>query len=72
MQHTVNTGLANSRIGRIGSAARVSTQTKTASAAAEATNSPMITGEAHAYVPPPQLVASVSPDAPRPTNRMPA
>ena len=36
MQQTVNTGLANSRMGRIGSAARVSTQTKTASAAAEA------------------------------------
>ena len=48
MQHTVNTGLANSRIGRIGSAARVSTHTKTASAAAEAANSPMITGEDHA------------------------
>ena len=32
MQHTVNTGLANSRIGRIGSAARVSTQTKATSA----------------------------------------
>ena len=48
MQHTVNTGLANSRIGRIGSAARVSTHTKIASAAAEAANSPMITGEDHA------------------------
>ena len=32
MQHTVNTGLANRRIGRIGSAARVSTQTKIARA----------------------------------------
>ncbi len=72
MQQTVNTGLANSRIGRIGSAARVSTQTKTASAAAEPTNRPMITGEPHAYSPPPQLVASVRPDAPRPTSRMPA
>ena len=48
MQHTVNTGLANSRIGRIGSAARVSTHTKIARAAAETTNNPMITGEDHA------------------------
>ncbi len=72
MQHTVNTGLANSRMGRIGSAAWVSTQTKTASATAEATNKPMITGEVHAYSPPPQLVARVSPEAPRPTNAMPA
>ena len=32
MQHTVNTGLANSRIGRIGSAAWDSTHTKIASA----------------------------------------
>ena len=48
MQHTVNTGLANSRIGRIGSAARISTHTKTASDATEPANSPMITGEDHA------------------------
>ena len=72
MQHTVNTGLANRRIGRIGSAARLSAQTNMASAAADATNRPMITGDPHAYSPPPQLVASVSPEAPRPTNRMPA
>ena len=45
MQHTVNTGLANSRIGRIGSATWVSTHTKIASARAEAANSPMITGD---------------------------
>ena len=72
MQHTVNTGLANSRIGRIGSATRVSTHTKIASARAEAANSPMITGEDQAYVLPPQLVASVSPDAPSATKTIPA
>src|SRR5690349_3191401 len=71
-QQMVNTGLANSRTGRIGSTARDSTQTKTASATAEAANSPMITGDPHAYSPPPQLVASVRPEAPTPTNRMPA
>ena len=72
MQQTVKTGLVNSRMGRIGSAARVSTQTKTASAAADAANNPMITGEPHAYSPPPQLVARVRPEAPRPTDTMPA
>ena len=72
MQQTVNTGLAKSRMGRIGSAARVSTQTKRASAAAEAANKPMIIGDPHAYSPPPQLVARVSPEAPTPINRMPA
>ena len=39
-QHTVNTGLANSRIGRIGSAARVSTQTKMASATSRGREQP--------------------------------
>ena len=63
MQHTVNTGLLNSRIGRIGSAARISTHTKIASATTEPTNSPMIVGEVQAYSVPPQLVARVSPDA---------
>lgn len=72
MQQTVNTGLVNSRMGRIGSAARVSTQTKRAIAAAETANKPMIIGEPQAYSPPPQLVARVSPEAPMPTNRMPA
>jgi hypothetical protein len=71
-QHTVKTGLRNSRIGRIGSATWLSTHTKIASAATDATNSPMIVGEPHAYSVPPQLVASVSPDAPTPTNTMPA
>src|SRR3954471_555108 len=72
MQQTVKTGLANSRMGRIGSVARVSTQTKKASATAEATNNPTIIGEPQAYSPPPQLVARVSPEAPMPTSRMPA
>ena len=72
MQHTVNTGLANRRIGRIGSATWDSTHTKIASARAEPTNSPMITGDDQAYVLPPQLVASVRPEAPTPMNRMPA
>ena len=70
-QHTVNTGLANSRIGRIGSAARLSTHTNAASATTEPTNRPMITGEPHAYLLPPQLVARVRPEAPRPTSTMP-
>ncbi len=47
-QHTVNTGLRNNRIGRIGSAARVSTHTKTANATAEPTKRPMIIGEVQA------------------------
>lgn len=70
-QHTVNTGLRNRRIGRIGSAARVSARTNSTSAVIEPMNRPMIIGEVHAYSPPPQLVASVRPDAPRPTNRIP-
>lgn len=46
-QHTVNTGLANKRTGRMGSAARRSTTTKTPSATAAAANRPMIVGEPH-------------------------
>ena len=72
MQQTLNTGLANRRMGRIGSAVLASTQTKTASAAKDARNSPMIIGEVQAYSLPPQLVASVRPDAASPTKRMPA
>ena len=72
MQHTVNTALLNSLIGRIGSAARISTRMKMPSATRETTNSPMIVGEVQAYSVPPQLVARVRPDAARPTNRMPA
>ena len=49
MQHTVNTGLANSRIGRIGSAAQGFPPTRRPPATrAEAANSPMITGDDHA------------------------
>ena len=72
MQQTVKTGSANSRIGRIGSAACSSTHTKIASATAEARKRPTIIGEAQAYSPPPQLVASVRPEAPSPTKRIPA
>ena len=65
MQHTVNTGLANSRIGRIGSAARHFHPDEDGQREQpRPTNSPMITGEDHAYSPPPQLVASVRPEAP--------
>jgi hypothetical protein len=70
-EHTVNTRLRNSRIGRMGSAARSSTQTKIASAATDAANSPMIVAEPHAYCVPPQDVASVRPVAPSATNRQP-
>ena len=41
-QQTVNTGLPNSRIGSIGSAARRSTNTNATSAATDTTNKPMI------------------------------
>src|SRR5262249_31649573 len=46
-QHTVKTGSAKSRIGRIGSLARSSTATNTASAATDPTNSPIIVGDPH-------------------------
>ena len=46
-QHTVNTGLAKSRIGNTGSTARNSTRTNAASATAEPTKRPRITGEDH-------------------------
>lgn len=47
-QHTVNTGSLNSRIGRIGSAARLSTTTNATSATSDPTNKPMIVAEPHA------------------------
>ncbi len=50
-QQTVNTGLANSRVGRMGADSgpdeRLSTQTKMPRAAAEAANSTTIVGELH-------------------------
>ncbi|PQM48414.1 hypothetical protein C1Y40_01379 [Mycobacterium talmoniae] len=70
-QHTVNTGLANSRVGRIGAAARLSTHTNAPSATAEPTNSPTIVADPHGYRVPPQLVARVRPAAPSPTSAMP-
>nr|CRL79652.1 hypothetical protein CPGR_02847 [Mycolicibacter nonchromogenicus] len=47
-QHTENTGSANSRVGRIGAAARLSTRTNRARATTDPTNSPMISGEPQA------------------------
>ncbi len=47
-QHTVNTGLANSRIGRIGAVARFSTQTNTPRATAAPANNPMMVGDPQA------------------------
>src|SRR5579875_1099139 len=66
---TLNTRLRNNRIGRIGSAARSSTNTKTASATTEPANRAMIVAEPQAYWVPPQDVARVSPVAPSATNR---
>jgi hypothetical protein len=48
-EDTENTRLRNSRMGRIGSAARSSTHTTTISDRADAANSPMIAGDAQAY-----------------------
>src|SRR5947209_2096601 len=71
-QHTVNTGLPNSRIGRIGWREWFSTQTNTPSATAALANRPIIVAEPHGWTVPPQLVARVRPVALRPMNRMPA
>lgn len=71
IEQTVNTGLANSRIGSIGSAARVSTQQNRPSAISPPANRPMITAEPHAYSLPPQLVARISALAPTATSAMP-
>src|ERR1700761_9742984 len=60
-QHTVNTGLPNNRIGRMGSAARRSTATNAPSAATAPTNKPMIVGEPHGERVPPPRGARVSP-----------
>src|SRR5437588_12716877 len=46
-QHTVNTGLANSRVGRMGAATRLSTQPKMHSEIREPANSPIMVGEPH-------------------------
>src|SRR5689334_7990337 len=46
-QQTVNTEFWNSRIGRIGAAARLSTQAKMHNAITEPTNRPMIVGDPH-------------------------
>ncbi len=70
-QHMVKTGFRNSRIGRIGSAAFSSTRTNIARARIDPTTSPMMVGEVQASSPP-RLVASVRPDAPIPTQKIPA
>ncbi|CPU39030.1 Uncharacterised protein [Mycobacteroides abscessus] len=70
-QQMVNTGSRKRRGGRIGSGTRDSTQTKVPIAAIELANRPMITGEDQGYVVPPQLVARVSAEAPRPMSTMP-
>ena len=57
---TLNTLERKSESGRIGSAARVSHQAKTASKAAPAMPSPTIVAEPHAYSVPPQDVSKVS------------
>ena len=70
-QHTENTGFRNSRIGRMGSTAFISARTNSTRAIAAPANSPMMVGEVQANSPP-MLVASVRPDAPSPTQTMPA
>lgn len=68
IEQTVKTGFRNSRIGSIGSFARVSTTQNSARAMSPPTNSPMIMGEPHAYSFPPQLVARISALAPTVTS----
>ncbi|SDP31668.1 hypothetical protein SAMN04487981_12035 [Streptomyces sp. cf386] len=70
-EQTVKTGLANSRMGSIGSAARVSAQQNRPSAIAPPTNRPMMMPEPQAYSLPPQLVARISALAPTATSPMP-
>jgi hypothetical protein len=71
IEQTVKTGLANSRIGSMGSAARVSTRQNAASATTPPAKRPMTTGEPQAYSLPPQLVARISALAPIATSAMP-
>ena len=70
-EHTLNTRLRNSRIGKMGSAVRISTSTKITRAATDAANKPMMIGDPQAYCVPPQDVARVRPVAPSATNRQP-
>ncbi|GGW46808.1 hypothetical protein GCM10010320_28870 [Streptomyces caelestis] len=70
-EQTVKTGLANSRMGSIGSLARVSTRQNGPSATTPPTNRAMIMPEPHAYSLPPQLVARISALAPTATSAMP-
>jgi hypothetical protein len=67
----LNTAERNSLMGRIGSVARVSTTTNTASATIEPANSPRIVVDVQGYCVPPHDNARVSPEAPRETNTMP-
>ena len=67
----LNTRPRNSRIGRIGSAARSSTSTKITRAITDPTNRPMIVADPHAYCVPPHDVARIRPVDPRATNSTP-
>src|SRR5690242_16851716 len=58
---TTKTGLANSRIGSIGSRARRSANTNATIARTETMKVAMICGDPHAHVCPPRLVAKVRP-----------
>ena len=61
---TVKMGLLNRRKGRIGSLARASQATNRTRSTAAATASPMISGEPHGKVVPPQVVAVTTQDTP--------
>ena len=71
IEATVNTRPRNNRIGRIGSSARISTQTKMASEISDAPKRPMMVADPHGYCVPPQEVARMSPLAPSDTNSTP-
>lgn len=70
-EHTVKTGLRNSRIGSIGSTARVSTQQNRASAITPPAYRAMMVAEPQANSLPPQLVARIRALAPAATRPMP-
>ncbi len=67
----VKTRPRNNRIGRIGSSARSSTNTKITRQISDPTKRPMMVAEPHGYSVPPHEVARISPLAPNPTNNTP-
>ena len=67
----VKTRPRNNRIGRIGSSARSSTNTKMARQISDPKNNPMMVAEPHAYSVPPHEVARIRPLAPNPTKSTP-